>query len=152
MNGSLFIGVCSRSVEHSVGYTAYPASSRSFFENRNYAGTRRLGYSHIQNAPGFTLVELLVVMAIIAILASFLTPAVTSALGKAKAAKCGYQIHQLLVARQLFTGDNYGNMIPDRPPWPDDPRGWCTWRWYLKERYGTSKAVFLCPTAPNAYS
>jgi prepilin-type N-terminal cleavage/methylation domain-containing protein len=100
----------------------------------------------------FTLIELLVVIAIILILASLLTPAVTGALQKAREAKCTGQLRQLLVGRQLYAGDNYGNLIPNRPPWPEDPRGWCTWRWYIKERYNTAAELFRCPSAPNAYS
>lgn len=100
----------------------------------------------------FTLIELLVVIAILAILASLLFPAVSIAVQKAKAAKCIGQVRQLLTARQLYTDDNYGNMIPDRPPWQADPKGFCTWRWFLKERYGIGKETFLCPAAPSAYS
>jgi prepilin-type N-terminal cleavage/methylation domain-containing protein/prepilin-type processing-associated H-X9-DG protein len=101
---------------------------------------------------GFTLIELLVVLAIMMILMSLLTPAVTGALGKAKASTCSSQVRQLLIARSTYAADSYGNLIPDRPPWPDDPRGWCTWRWFLKERYGVGPANFVCPAAPNAYS
>ncbi|MBU0679392.1 MAG: type II secretion system GspH family protein [Verrucomicrobia bacterium] len=104
------------------------------------------------NEGGFTLIELLVVIAIISILAALMTPIVGSVRGKAQAMQCQNNVRQILLARQMYVGDNYGNMVPCRPAWPDDPKGYCTWRWLLKEMYGLGEAVFVCPSAPNSYT
>lgn len=115
--------------------------------------TFRAGYRVGQGATrGFTLIELLTVIAIIAILMSLVVPALRSARGKGAEAKCIMNVRQLIVARRLYAADHFGNMIPNRPVWPDDPKGWATWRWVLQAQYGTSKDLFLCPSAPNAYS
>lgn len=54
----------------------------------------------------FTLVELLVVIAVIAVLASLLLPALRSAKVSAKRAKCVSNLRQLGLAAQLYWGDN----------------------------------------------
>jgi prepilin-type N-terminal cleavage/methylation domain-containing protein/prepilin-type processing-associated H-X9-DG protein len=56
--------------------------------------------------PGFTLVELLIVIAILAILASLLLPAVSRVKGKARAAFCTNQLRQMGQALQMYVHDN----------------------------------------------
>jgi prepilin-type N-terminal cleavage/methylation domain-containing protein/prepilin-type processing-associated H-X9-DG protein len=60
----------------------------------------------IRKATGFTLVELLVVMAIIAILISLLLPAVRRARQQAQQAACLMNLRQIGVAIQSYAADN----------------------------------------------
>ena len=62
----------------------------------------------------FTLVELLIVIAIIAILASMILPALRSALDKARAISCISNHKQLSTTTHLYTDDNKGYM-PEHP-------------------------------------
>ncbi|HYT59410.1 MAG TPA: type II secretion system protein [Haliangiales bacterium] len=61
---------------------------------------------HRDGRQGFTVVELLVVMAIIVILAGLLLPAITKAKGQARLSGCLNNQRQLLLAWNLYDGDN----------------------------------------------
>ncbi len=68
---------------------------------------------------GFTLVEILVVLAIIGILAAILFPVFGRAREAAKRASCSSNLKQLGVAFQLYTKD-----YADRYPFPGNFQGW----------------------------
>jgi len=70
----------------------------------NFLGNRLITSS--QTRHGFTLIELLVVIAIIAILAAFLTPALSSALEMGRRASCLNNLRQHGVAVQAYAGDH----------------------------------------------
>ncbi|MBC8871425.1 MAG: DUF1559 domain-containing protein [Planctomycetes bacterium] len=86
---------------------------------------------------GFTLVELLVVIAIIAILIALLLPAVQAAREAARRAECANNLKQLGLACH-----NYANNFKERLPWnydsgnsryPGQPRGrWLQLSWIVK--------------------
>ncbi|MAE67595.1 MAG: hypothetical protein CMJ18_25345 [Phycisphaeraceae bacterium] len=56
---------------------------------------------------GFTLVEMLVVISIVALLVAMLLPAVKRARGRARIVGCSSQLRQLAVTLHLYAGDNY---------------------------------------------
>ena len=58
----------------------------------------------------FTLVELLVVLAIIAILAGLLVPALSKAKESGRATACLSNLHQLGIALQMYVGENNNRM------------------------------------------
>lgn len=69
---------------------------------------------------GFTLVEMLVVMAIIAILAAMIAPVIIEAKQAARMKRCVSNIRQLGMAIQQYLDDNSGYGLPlDRTPQPD---------------------------------
>lgn len=57
---------------------------------------------------GFTLVELFVVIAIVAVLASLLLPAMSSAKALAKRIQCVSNLHQMVIAAQVYVDDHDG--------------------------------------------
>ncbi len=60
----------------------------------------------------FTLVEMLVVIAIIAILAGLLLPALSKARAKGQQTGCLSNLHQLALGWHMYADDNQGRLIP----------------------------------------
>jgi prepilin-type N-terminal cleavage/methylation domain-containing protein len=67
----------------------------------------------------FTLIEILVVIAIIAILAALLMPALSSAKAKGKRIACTNHLRQLSLSSQMYSADNDGKLVDNRPGQPD---------------------------------
>ena len=112
---------------------------------------------------GFTLTEVLVVVAIIAILAAVLLPVFARAKAAAQSSVCLQQTKQVGTAFLLYLGDSDG-LLPDRRdlktslpggfrPWtgwpPSDPRA--GWAKIVLEPYAKSGQVWACPSSVHLF-
>lgn len=75
-------------------------------KNINKSKARELG--------GFTLMELLVVVAIIAILAALLLPAIAKAKNSTHVTACMNNLRQLQLAWTMYADDNDGKLVPNK--------------------------------------
>jgi prepilin-type N-terminal cleavage/methylation domain-containing protein/prepilin-type processing-associated H-X9-DG protein len=84
-------------------------------------GCDKRGAAHRQ---GFTLLELLLVIAIIALLAALLLPALSGARAHTLRASCANNLVQLGLASQMYTADNDGKLAENLPLAPAATNRW----------------------------
>lgn len=112
-------------------------------------------------SSAFTLVEFLVLAALVAILAALLISAAQAVAASAAKAKCAANLHTIGRAANLYAADNHGNLVPYRMAIPvGNPAGF--WYDHLYEYVGRKRGTagrgkeeypaFLCPTAQNRYA
>jgi len=122
---------------------------------------RRRSFHH-----GFTLVELLVVIAIIAILAALLLPALAKAKDRAKATECANNMRQINLGIKLYVDDFNGTMpslwvesgASSAETWTYDPTSFViqnpTFLWWPDklrlDKYAPAQSLFNCPVLTQA--
>jgi prepilin-type processing-associated H-X9-DG protein/prepilin-type N-terminal cleavage/methylation domain-containing protein len=95
---------------------------------------------------GFTLVELLVVVGIIAILIAVISVSSTSVLATARTSKCAGNLHAIGAAFLQFAADN-NNCLPQRFYTTSNPE--VGYSGLLLPYLGNNGAYFVCPSAPS---
>jgi prepilin-type N-terminal cleavage/methylation domain-containing protein/prepilin-type processing-associated H-X9-DG protein len=76
--------------------------------------------------PGFTLIEIFVVIAVIAVIAAILLPVLAAARERARRARCTTSLRQLALANMLYAQDHDGYFVPAAPRFYEEDR----WRWF----------------------
>jgi prepilin-type N-terminal cleavage/methylation domain-containing protein len=118
-----------------------------------------------RTVPGFSLIELLVVISIVALLIALLLPALSQTRVVARATQCASNLRQIALSIEMYLQDNqdsygYAGHQADRDDafelWPHARPGFTTTGpgpnglGVLDRDYMNSKAVFICP-ADEAY-
>ena len=117
---------------------------------RNAAESRprlTVSLTDIPKRRGFTLVELLVVIAVIAVLAALLLPALASSKIRAQQTSCLSNVKQLALAGLMYLNDNSQRGFPfNGPTLPNyDPNSALEWP-YALTNYGATDGVRVCPS------
>jgi len=87
---------------------------------------------------GFTLIELMIVIAIIALLMAILVPAIERVRKSAKDVACRSNMHQWAICWKMFVDDNKGLFLPS-----------LEWIKPLRPYYSRDPKVAICPRAPK---
>ncbi len=99
-----------------------------------------------RSVSGFTLVELLVCMAIVAILAAMLFPVLSQARARGRAGVCQANLHHLGLAVLMYCSD-HDNVLPPTfyVVWYPGPRGRAFYIMKILEPYFVDNRVIHCP-------
>ncbi|MFW6059438.1 MAG: prepilin-type N-terminal cleavage/methylation domain-containing protein [Phycisphaeraceae bacterium] len=105
---------------------------------------------HFHRSHGFTLVELLVVISIIALLIAILLPALQATRSAAERAMCGSNLRQQYLGIQAYAGDHNGWIMPAIHFDADGNRdGFSGWRRTLVLEGYLPEEIFLCPSVKH---
>jgi len=112
-------------------------------------------YYKKKSLRSFTLVELLVVVAIISVLAAVGYGSLLMALKRANMSKCSANLHQIGIGMLSFAGDN-NNTLPESGATilynqTDPTTGKNGWTQQLSSYVGTDTNIFQCPDSVNVH-
>ncbi len=99
----------------------------------------------MKHSKSFTLIEMLIVIAIIGVLAVLLIPALSTARQRANAAKCGSNLRQIGIAVRSYLTDHNNRFPPIlKTQWDTLGFGWISETYYLSY-LNDAYTVFRCP-------
>jgi prepilin-type N-terminal cleavage/methylation domain-containing protein len=107
---------------------------------------KRFGLRGTLGRPGFTMIEMLTVIAIIAILAGILFPVFATVRRNVRKATCTKNLHDFSVALKLYKDDHNGVYPEALYGFQDAATGQEVL--YLYPQYVKAKELFRCPLAP----
>lgn len=105
-------------------------------------------YKNIRLIAGFTLVELLVVISIIALLLAVLIPSLNRARMQAIKIVCASNMKQTVLAMRMYNSNNGGYFPPDYQLTPVD---YTVWQQHLVPYAGENGAAFTCANFEKSY-
>lgn len=102
----------------------------------------------MRRARGFTIVELLVSIGIIALLLAILIPTLKSVRDSARLSKCLVNARQIATSVETFAGNHAGRLPENRTLISDTE--YITWRGqFVRDGYITDDSTWTCPSHPS---
>ena len=107
------------------------------------------GSSRNRSQSGMTLIEVLVVVAVIGVLVALIYPALKAGVGSANRVKCLGNLRQIGVAAELYTQE-HNNRFPDINAWAMELCPYFSFKISIENLPTHTKTIFWCPSANPA--